>query len=866
MKKILLLIAIFSMLCFSITGAGLTFNETKNEEIENIGYYELTNIEKDTFNSVKKTVQEHNVFCSKNFKPYNELNEKEISIPWIKTGIGDLLEWYVRLVYNGEEYLQEIEISIFDFQEQFLKHPEYAKILKFNVDGDMHDDVEVRIGFYWSQILKPNGGLEKSLETRFRVNQLYASDQSSYGLDDPDGEFEVWSELHVNWGLVKDVSKSKDIKTNNKLLNFFSGIVDRIKSKNTIFSNIITSLIDRIFRKDNTIRTTPVDADYFSIGTGYRSVDGQEIPRYSEKRFAFAKNSLFSPTVFQKIMDPGTSTGEDPIDLLFGFQSYESASQSKKYDVEFSVEFEPAVYLKTKFVPIDGLVYYFFDSKSVRNSQTKITFGTNILKGAGEDTTMSLVFDQIDNTLGSSGKWMMFDIDLIDFEPLGGAFRYEASNKFDVSLIVNAPNFYEKVKVNSIPTSADLSWDLDFSLIGTSFIQTEVNGFVDLSMNSNLGGIEVFYPKQTESDPDEVFLEVEDIPSSRTSAVAKLDLDVGNFLNQNNYIYGKLSHTASSRLDKIAVYLKNLEDPILLINNVPSKADGRIGLYWNRPQGHAYGSTNGGATMNLNIFYSNFQIVNNLNLNSGYLQTEFKISNDGYFGLDSSNKMISDTLTLNKLNDNSEVTDSLSLSIGNVDADDFYAHWDFAGGKINDLGFSGMIDTLENLVLNLDYQGKQADMELSWVLGQSGYFDIGFDQNSDVSLDFSDFAPQSDVFYIDGGLTISNNINFDMSWKFVQGTKNGNVDPGYFNVNKYVDTCNIKNFDFEFTYQNKYGVRIDLNNLQFYLNFQWWKGDKLLPYIWLDYEVSHTLFELDLLWTNRDGQTQWYTDVDEWIF
>ena len=863
MKKILISLIIITMLCFSITGAGLSTNNLKKSSIDNTNYYDLNSVELDTFNSVKKTVQDYRVFSSNDFTPYNELNEKEISIPWVKTGIGDLLEWYVRIVYNGQEYMQEIDISILDFQEQFLKHPEYAKILKFNIDNDMHDDIEVRIGFYWSQIAKPNGAIEKSLETRFRVNQLYASDQSSYGLDDPDGEFEVWSEIHVNWGLLKDISKDKQVKTlNNKFTALFNNIFEKIKSRNTILSNLIYRIFNRFKYINEEPELTPEYSDYFSIGTGYRSLDGEEIPRYSEKRFAFAKDSLFSPSIFQKIMDPGTATGQDPVELLFGFQSYQSATETKKYDIEFSVEFEPAVYLKSKFVPIDGLVYYFFDSDSRKNSQTKITFGTNILKGSGEDTTVSILLDKIDNTLGSSGSYMMFDVDLIDFEPLGGAFRYEASDKFDVSMIVNAPGFSEKVKVNKVPTTADLSWDLDFSIIGASFIQTQASGFVDLSMSSNLGGIEVFYPKETENDPDEIFLEVVDIPSSRASAFAKLDLDINNFKNQNNYIAGSLDHSASSRLDKIAVYLKNLEDPILDINSVPSKADGRIGLYWNRPQGYAYGASNGGATMNIDITYADFQISNNLQLRSGYLDTKFKIANDGYFGLDSSNKMISNTLTVNKGS-----TDSFSLSIGNVDADDFYAHWDFSGGKINDIGFEGMVDTLEDVVLSVDYQGKVADMELSWVLGQSGYFDIGFDQNSEVSIDFSDFAPQSDVFYIDGGLTISNDINYDMSWDFKQGSGSGSgsVDPGYFVVNQYVESSNIKNFDFEFTYQNKYGVRIDLDNLQFYLNFQWWKGDKLLPYIWLDYEVSYSLFELDLLWTNRDGVTQWYTDVDEWI-
>jgi len=869
MKKILIFFIAVSMICVSMSGASLFVEENYETKFNETGFYELNKKEQETYQNVKKTVQQHKIFSNKDFQPYNELNDKKISIPWVKTGVGDLLEWYVTLVYNGEEFSHEVDITIFDFQEQFLKHPEYGKHIRFDVDNDMHDDIEVIIGFYWSQIKKPDGPIEKSLETRFRVKQLYASDQSSYGLSDPNAEFEIWSELHVNWGLVKETVKDKNkenLQTKNKIIDKIKNILQRFDFNNK-WINLIQNFIQNLRNKLNIAKEesldgpsiTAADNDYFSIGTGYRSPQGEEVPRFSEKRFAFAKDSLFSPTVFQKIMDPGTVVGEDPIELLFGFQSYKADTNTKKYDVEFSVEFEPAVYLKTKFIPIDGLVYYFFDQKSSEGTQTKITFGTNILKGAGEDTTVSLVFDRISNDLARTGSWMMFDIDLIDFEPLGGAFRYEASDKFDVSMIVNAPSFYEKVKVNKIPASADVSWDVDFSIQGSSFIKTEVSGFADLSMNSDIGGINVFYPKESESDPDEIFLEVNDIPSSRASAVAKLHLDINNFRNQNNYIYGKIDHTSSSRLNKIAVYLKNLEDPILDISNVPSKAEGRIGLYWNRPEGHAYGYTNGGSTMNLDITYADFQITNTLHLNGGHLKTDFKIADDGYFGLDTSNNMLENTLTINKGS-----SDSFSLSIGNVDADNFYAHWDFdASGKINDLGFEGMIDTLEDVELDIDYQGKVVDMNLNWVLGQSGYFDIGFDQNSDVSIDFSDFAPESDTYYLDGGLTLSNDINFDMNWDFKQGSE-GDVDPGHFTVNEYVASCNIKSFDLIFTYQDKYGVEIELDNLQFYLDFEWWKGDRLRPYIWLDYEVSHTKFDLHLLWTNRNGETSWYYNVEDW--
>ena len=845
MKKYAILLVIISMLCFSITGAGMSISKNLNASSDD-SEIKLSKTSLITFEKSKDTVGSIQTYSNNNFQPYNELDSKEIFIPWVKTESEDILEWYVKLKYNGEETLQEVDISIEDFQEQFLKHPEYGKILRFDLDGDSLEDLEVIIGFYWS-IIKDQDGLEqKSLETRFRVRQL----ESGGYLEDSDGELEVWSELHVNWGLVKESGKGKS-QDNNIFSSLFERFFSRNNDKNSILNKFFGK-IQNIFRKsDNEIIPTASDNDYFTIGAGYRSPVGEDIPRYTEKRFAFAKDRLFNPSIFQHKTHPADATGQDKIDLLYGFKSYKGSTDSLQYDIEFSVEFEPAVYLITKFVPVNGQVYYYFDQNSRRSSDTKITFATNILKGSGQDATVSLVFDEIDDSLGRTGRWMMFDIDLIDFDFLGGAFSYEASHKFDVGILVNAPGFSEKVKVDGIPTRADVSWDVDFLFSPGGVTRTEASGFAELSMSSNLDGIKVYYPRESENDPEQIFIEVEDVPSARVSGIAKLHIDLGNFNNPDNYIFGKISQSASSSLNKVAVYLKDHESAILDINNVPSQATGEAGLYWNQLKGHAYGSSSGGASMALDITYGSFEIVDVLQLNSGHLSTSFKIANDGYFGLDSSNKMISNDLTVNTDNG-----DYLSLSIGNIDADNFKANWEFdSSGKISDIGFDGMIDTIEDVELSFDYQGMAADLSLNWNLGKTGYFDISVDQQSDLTIDFSDFAPDSDVFYLDGGLTISSNILFDMSWDFKQGsgTGTGSIDPGYFKINQYNDDSIIKNLDFIFTYNDNYGVDFQCVNLGFYFSLEWWKGQRILPYVWLDYEVSADTLDLNLLWNGN-----WY--------
>jgi hypothetical protein len=213
---------------------------------------------------------------------------------------------------------------------------------------------------------------------------------------------------------------------------------------------------------------------------------------------------------------------------------------------------------------------------------------------------------------------------------------------------------------------------------------------------------------------------------------------------------------------------------------------------------------------------------------------------------------------------NQENGNEIDLTIGKVEADDFWLDWSFdSSGGLDDVGFRGIIDTLRGLQLDLKYSGKNANLELDWILGQTGHFDIYLDQGSDLFIDFGEFAPASDVYYLDGSITLTQQIDYDMSWKWKQGSSTS--DPGHFTVNEHTSGPNIKQFNFEFTYNDKYGVRVDFYNLEFYLDLEWWKGDRLRPYIWLDYYVSADDFSVDLLWTNGEGETQWYNDIQDWI-
>jgi len=854
MKKLLLYVVIISMLCFSMSGA-VGFSIHTNKTIEKSS--DKSVLLEDSSQTLEKY---SNYFINENNK-----EKKQIDMPWINVN-SDILEWQIRLEYNGETFEQQVPVDITDFQEKFLKHPEYGEILRFNVDDDPEDDVEIKIGFYWSIINDPDAGEIKSLEKRFQVKLL----ETGNYVDDGDGEFEIWSELNVNYGLIKEKSKSISSKpvspflknlfesfTNSKIFSFIRNIIEKNRAKDS--------------NDNEEYYATSSDDDRITVGAGFRSPQGEEIPRYIEKRFAFAKSNLFSPTIFQHQMDPGSSKGKGPFELLYGFRSFTAGSNNPAYDIEFSVEFNPAVFLKTKFKPLGGYVYYFFNQDSKRNTDTAVTFSSNILQGSGEDIELSLIFDKIDDSLGLSGRWMSFDIDMFgDKELLGGSFHYDASDKFTIGVMVDSPVFKEKVELLGIPTSVDCSWDLDFVLTPTPILYASADGYVDLTMSSDFDGINIYYPKSDSAIEDKIFIDVPGgIPrSTRLEAAVTLNVDLGNLRNPLNYVYGKLKHTCSSNVDSIRAFLPDEETPIVKVTEIPAYSEAKGKLYWNTLEGYAYawrGSSGPPDPVEVNLEYKGYKIHDILTIRDGHIDTRFKVAEDGHFYLDTSEGIFGNDLEVS----NADTGDSISLFVDEVSADELNADWaiDTSGDKIkiNELRFGGIVDTLDGLQLDLDYKGKTTSLELDWILRKEGRFEIFVDQEEDLVIDFSQFAQEGSDFDLDGGIRISDDIKLDMSWKLHQGEKDGgSIDPGYFTINENNDQSIIKDFDFYLTYQDKYGINVEFDNLQFYLDLEWWKGDRLLPYVWLDYEVSTSSFDVDLLWTNREGETQWYENVENW--
>jgi hypothetical protein len=502
-------------------------------DYSNIDRDNIISLTKQSTQAILKTYNNYLNYGGKSIEESSILEEKSnlIVLP-ASAHTGEIFGWWIRLVYNGQTFEKKLDISITDFTDKFLKHPEYGEHLKFNIDSDPEDDVEVIVGFYWSVIGDVNTQKDlASLETRVRVRQLPKSAHSSEGgIEDIDGNLEVWSELHVNLGLIKNKGKGKSLI--NSSLDFIMNLIDKIfnnKKTSTFFTNLRYT-INKLIQNKNIDKEPSTSAlsssnDYFSIGVGYRSPEGQKIPMLMEKKFSFAKDlnwnplSIFNPTIFQHKMDPGS---EDPVELLYGFQSYKDGEVTPTYDIAFSVEFEPAVYMETKFVPTGGFVYYYFDQKSKKSSQTRVTFSSSILEGNGEDVPgLSLIFDKIDSYLARRGRWMCFDLDL-------KGFQYKASNEFDIGLEVIVPDaFEEKVELKQIPKNVNFEWGLDIDLkLLPNLFDVTFGGYLELDMSSKLGEVTIYYPKTDTESPESRFIQVKDIPSyQRLSAETSLCMD-----------------------------------------------------------------------------------------------------------------------------------------------------------------------------------------------------------------------------------------------------------------------------------------------------------------------------------------------------
>lgn len=918
MKRIVVLFVAVCMICVSISGAAVSINKNIAPSEENL----VANVVRTSpesnialLHSLKKTVDTYMSTDETLYKNNVKYTGSDVTYPWAQPlPVGDFVSWWIRVNFSGENFEKQMTISPNDFIDR-LRHPMRFDVLSFNVDDDPEDDIFVYFAVCKSAISTPDGMIKNadSLESHLEV--------MTYGIEDENrtSQLEVWSEIHVNYGLIKN-SKSRDSSPffNGKFGLLMNKLIERLR---TTFENLGFTRLLNLFNKlsgysqkekndeNPGIGTLQDDNDYISIGVGVGSPQGGYIPRDFYKIFSFSKENIFQPLVFEHELK--SLSDKSPLDLLFGFQSYKAGSNDPTFDIAFSIEFDPALHIRTEFIPLSGYVFYSFDTDSQYGQQPKITFSSNIIKGEGKGVELSLVFDKIDNTM--VGNWMSFDLNVL---PPNIGFEYKASKKFSIGLVVSSPIFSGKVKINGIPKEVNLDFDVDatFDHQGNELF-VSFGGGVSLTMDSDLSSIVVYYPKLGPDEPDVTFLKVSGIPKSQSlsaeaslyvkndtmltvrpeghitlamsspiskietfypkanssdpdsmwvtvpngigagttiGAVAELYVDLDNFSYINNSVYGKIYRDSVSNIQRINGYLPGASGPIVEITDIPADSQAYGKLEWNKLKGYAHASrtsAGGPDPIKINLEFGSVTLENYLEIRDGHIDAQFQLAQAGYFGFDTANEMLGDTLTIG----NTETGNSLTISVGKVSANDLWASWNLNTSQqpiqVENLALSGDLSLFEDFQVSAVLQGKNMHFEGDWHVGEEGMLSFDFTQDQPIEIIVDDLFPNNPKYDLAGGVIISQDFHFDIKWNW--------GDSGYFKINEDTNDPNFNWIFIRFTYtpdgytQPQYGAEIGGTNIGLIVWCEWIPG----PIIWW-YVYLQGNFYMDLLW-----QGTWHENV-----
>ncbi|HIH29490.1 MAG TPA: hypothetical protein HA260_06780 [Thermoplasmata archaeon] len=911
MKKLLVLVLTI-LTCISMSGIAVSLTDNYDPNKITFTSQKSTISEKTsstTMEQVKKSVYTYLNMEENPYKTDQENLDRAITVPWVKPA-STLFEWWIYVEYDGNAFEKQLDISITDFKQKFLKHPYYCEDVFFNVDADPEDDLKVSFGFYWESIVNTKTNVEhKSLEDMVRVRQM------NNGPSDLYAGLEVWSEIHVNWGLINAYNQDNEFSYYNSVLHpaqqstqpfkplilFLNLLKQKMQQITQIGHVLLTSILDHLILRSpaeplqgqlsQTPRRLTADNDYIAVGVGYRTLPGQRIPQYVEKRFAFAKEDIFSPAIFQQVMKTEPS-GVDPLELLYGFRAYNGSTNDLKYDIAFSVQFSPFVTLTTQFIPLGGYIYYHFDTESQHASETTITYSSDIHLGEGDGVSLSLVFDKIDNSMGQTGKWMSFGLRR---DPHG--FDYEANAIFNVAVIVDSPWFSQKVRINGLPEQLSYEWKI-FDDFEVTFVQGElfyvnVRGYADVTMSSPIGEIIVYYPKlRNPSDEDVPFLQVNNIPSSRrleakatlniqnssmlridadgyvdltksgslgdiivyypkadpadpslalmkvpagsinsqrVSAEATLYVDANNFSNINNYVYGKIQRQADSNFNELGLYLPNVAVPLVQITDIPANAYATGTFWWNQLKGFGRAERSSASQnpdpVHFNLVFDTLTLSDVFSIGDGHVQTDFKIAEDGYFKFDTAHDILGNMFSAG----NSATGNSLTIGASTVSAQNFEAAWGLNTSspepQLESLALTGSLNALNDVEVAIALDGEVVDFTGDWSLGESGGFSVDLAQNADMRVDFIHLNNISGRLDLNGYVVLSDNLHYDMSWKWKQGESL--EDPGYFKINEGTNDPNLKEIGLDFVYKDessvdRWGADVTLSNFAIYICVEWY--------------------------------------------
>jgi len=459
--------------------------------------------------------------------------------------------------------------------------------------------------------------------------------------------------------------------------------------------------------------------------------------------------------------------------------------------------------------------------------------------------------------------------ELLDVETTGYAGLTLSSNLEEIEILYPKADPNKKdvtwISVKNIPSSRRVEAGALLEINNGSMLQIDAQGYVQHDLSSSLGDISIYYPKpDPDNDPDMVFFQ---IPSGsfsnhgRTSieGTVYVDPDPDNFfVNPNNYFYAKAERTASTDFGEANLYLPNIEVPLLKIFNIPGNAYGMGQFWWNQLKGNVHAqrssSTGDKDPIKLSLVFDDLLISNQLSIGNGFIDMQGKIAEDGYFKFDTANDILDNSFEISNLASGT----TLAIDAGSIAADDFSADWvlDSSGPqlKVDDLDLSGSLNLFQNFNVNIALTGKNTHFTGNWAVGEQGGFDIDFYQTEATQIDF-DLDELTENFNLHGFVIVSQNIHFDISWKWQQGASTS--DYGFFTINDNTNQANILAISINASYQDRFGVDIQIVDASLYFKLKWYKEPgQWLPHAWLEYYVGGTIDHVYLLW-----EYQWHTII-----
>lgn len=165
---------------------------------------------------------------------------------------------------------------------------------------------------------------------------------------------------------------------------------------------------------------------------------------------------------------------------------------------------------------------------------------------------------------------------------------------------------------------------------------------------------------------------------------------------------------------------------------------------------------------------------------------------------------------------------------------------------------TGKLTAFRNFGINIEYDGDLIDFDGDWSMGETGSFEIDLYQDDPVNLSF-DLDDYSENIDLHGYVILDNDLHFDVSWKWQQGTY---LEPAYFKINENTNDANLQEINLYFTYNDLWGADITLYGLGLYVCVEWYWHNAIL-YIWPVFSISGSL-DLDLLLNGV-----WYYSVED---